>query len=102
MRAHIRRYAIQGYIQHFYGEIPGPHNDQVVVVLQAKVGNGWKAFRRYRTRNGGKFAVGYRFNFTTRPTTYVMRVQVRSTVGYPYLEGNSRLLHLRVLPAPSR
>ena len=87
---------------HFYGEIPGPHSDQVVVVLQAKVGNGWKAFRRYRTRNGGKFAVGYRFNFTIRPTTYVMRVQVRSTVGYPYLQGNSPSLSLRVLPTRSR
>jgi hypothetical protein len=86
----------------FFGEIPGPHNDQVVVVLQARVGHGWKAFRRYRTRNGGKFAVGYLFNFTTRPTTYVMRVQVRSTVGYPYLQGNSRRLSLRVLPVPSR
>jgi hypothetical protein len=74
----------------------------VVVVLQARVGNGWKAFRRYRTRDGGKFVARYRFNFTTRPTTYVMRVQVRSTVGYPYLQGNSRQLQLRVLPAPVR
>ncbi len=83
----------------FYGEIPGPDNDRVVVVLQAKVGKGkWLAFRRYRTRDGGRFSLRYRFHRTTRPTTYVMRAQVRAQGGYPYLQGNSRLLSLRVLP----
>jgi hypothetical protein len=87
------------HFAHFYGEIPGPDNNQVVVVLQAKVGKGkWLAFRRYRTRDGGHFRLRYRFHQTTRPTTYVMRAQVRSTVGYPYLQGNSRPLALRVLP----
>ncbi len=82
----------------FYGQIPGPHNDNVVVVLQARVGKGWLAFHRYRTRDNGKFVLGYHFNRTTSPTTYTMRAQVRSTVGYPYLQGNSRPLALRVLP----
>ncbi len=83
----------------FYGEIPGPDNNQVVVVLQAEVGKGkWLAFRRYRTRDGGRFRLRYRFHQTTRPTTYVMRAQVRAQGGYPYLQGNSRPLSLRVLP----
>ena len=83
----------------FYGEIPGPDNNRVVVVLQAKVGKGkWLAFRRYRTRDGGRFSLRYRFHRTTRPTTYVMRAQVRAQNGYPYLQGNSRPLALRVLP----
>ncbi len=48
--------------------IPGPHNDQVVVVLQVRSGRGWRAFRRYRTREGGRFSVGYRFTRTvSRP-----------------------------------
>jgi hypothetical protein len=83
----------------FYGEIPAPHNDRVVVVLQARRGKGWIAFRRYRTRNGGKFNLIYRFHNTTRATNYVMRAQVRQTTGYPYLQGNSDRLTLKVLPA---
>jgi hypothetical protein len=90
------------HIAHFFGEIPGPHNNQVTVVLQVKSGKGWRAFRRYRTRDGGKFAVGYRFNHTTSPTRYVMRAQVRASTGYPYLQGNSDLLAVSVLPAPQR
>ncbi|HET7417264.1 MAG TPA: hypothetical protein VFJ61_06545 [Solirubrobacterales bacterium] len=82
----------------FYGEIPGPHNDNVTIVLQVKSGKGWRAFRRYRTREGGHYEVGYRFTQTSRPTTYVMRAQVRRTVGLPYEPGNSREVKLRVLP----
>lgn len=84
---------------YFSGDIPGPHNDRVVVVLQARLGKGWIAFRRYRTRDGGHFALTYRFHSTMRPTTYVMRAQVRQTTGYPYLQGNSDRLKMRVLPA---
>jgi hypothetical protein len=82
----------------FFGQIPGPHNDRVVIVLQAKVGKGWSAFRRYRTRNDGKFTLSYRFRRTFQRTKYTMRAQVRQTVGYPYLQGNSRRLTLTVLP----
>jgi hypothetical protein len=82
----------------FFGEIPGPHNDRVVVVLQAKVGKGWSAFRRYRTRGDGKFSASYRFRRTFQKRKYVMRAQVRETVGYPYLQGNSKRLQLLVLP----
>jgi hypothetical protein len=63
---------------------------------------GWRAFRRYRTREGGRFSVGYRFTRTLSPTRYVMRAQVRETTGYPYLQGNSRQLALSVLPSSPR
>lgn len=82
----------------FFGQIPGPHNDRVVVVLQVKQGNGWRVFRRYRTREGGRYRLVYRFGRTTSPATYLMRAQVRRQGGYPYLPGNSKLLHLRVMP----
>jgi len=82
----------------FSGEIPGPHSDNVLVVLQVKSGKGWRVFRRYRTRGGGRFLMRYRFTQTSTPTTYIMRAQVRSTVGYPYEQGNSRALRLRVTP----
>jgi hypothetical protein len=87
------------HLARFSGQIPGPHNEAVVVVLQVRSGRGWRAFRRYRTREGGRFSVGYRFTRTFSPTKYVMRAQVRETTGYPYLQGNSRQLALSVLPA---
>ncbi len=86
----------------FVGHIPGPANDNVVVVLQVRKGKGWLAFRRYRTRAGGKVTVGYRFNRTSHPTRYVMRAQVRSQAGYPYLQGNSDPLTLVVRPGRHR
>jgi hypothetical protein len=96
---HIKRRVVRNkHFAVFSGEIPGPHNDQVVVVLQVRGGKGWRAFRRYRTREGGRYVMRYRFTRTTTPTTYMMRAQVRSTVGYPYLQGNSRSLPLKVVP----
>jgi hypothetical protein len=86
----------------FQGQIPGPHNDKVLVVLQVRSGKGWRVFRRYRTRDRGHFLMRYMFTQTGTPTTYVMRAQVRETTGYPYLQGNSRALPLRVLPSTSR
>ncbi len=83
---------------YFEGQVPGPDNDHVVVVLQAMVGRHWRTFRRYSTRDDGRFVLGYRFSSTFYPTTYRFRAQVRETVGYPYLEGNSHQLALRVLP----
>ncbi len=94
----VRRVVRNREVARFYGEIPGPHNDEVTVVLQVKEGREWLAFRRYRTRGGGHFRLGYFFHRTYKPTTYEMRAQVRQTVGYPYLQGDSPLLYLRVLP----
>ncbi|HEX7244019.1 MAG TPA: hypothetical protein VF245_00460 [Solirubrobacterales bacterium] len=86
----------------FTGSIPGPENNNVLVVLQVKRGKGWLAFRRYRTREGGKFTVGYKFNKTNVATKYRMRVQVRAQSGYPYLQGNSDKLTLIVVPRATR
>jgi hypothetical protein len=86
------------HFAYFEGDIPGPHNNQVVIVLQVRSGKGWLAFRRYRTRDNGHFELAYRFNRTNRPTTYEMRAQVRQTTGYPYEQGNSDPLILKVVP----
>lgn len=83
---------------YFSGEIPGPDNDGVIVVLQVKSGKGWRVFRRYSTRDSGKFAMRYRFTRTLTPTTYIVRAQVLGAPGYPYLGGNSHERALRVLP----
>jgi hypothetical protein len=81
----------------FSGDIPGPHNDAVVVVLQVKSGKGWRAFRRYRTHDG-HYQLRYRFSQTGRSTPYTIRAQVRETAGYPYLQGNSQPQVLKVIP----
>lgn len=97
-----RKVVFNKHFAQFTGTIPGPDNNQVVVVLQVKRGKGWLAFHRYRTREGGRFTVGYRFTRTDVPTKYPMRAQVRSQAGYPYLQGNSDRLTLIVLPRAPR
>ncbi|MDX6602872.1 MAG: hypothetical protein QOF13_2074 [Solirubrobacterales bacterium] len=82
----------------FGGSIPGPHNENVVLVLQVKSGKGWRVFRRYRTRPGGNYLMHYRFTQTYSPTTYIMRAQVREQSGYPFAEGNSRAIPVSVTP----
>ena len=82
----------------FKGAIPGPHNEKVVIVLQVKSGKGWRVFRRYRTRQSGRFVMRYRFTQTFTPTTYIMRAQVRAQSGYPFEEGNSRAIAVPVKP----
>jgi hypothetical protein len=82
----------------FRGAIPGPDNEKVLVVLQVKSGKGWRVFRRYRTRTGGRFVMRYRFTQTFSPTTYIMRAQVRAQSGYPFEEGNSRSIPVPVEP----
>lgn len=87
-----------GEYGYFEGEIPGPHNDNVTIVLQVRSGKGWLAFRRYRTRIDGHYDLSYLFRRTSRPTNYEIRAQVREPGGYPYLQGDSDPLTLRVIP----
>jgi hypothetical protein len=82
----------------FFGQIPGPHNDNVLVVLQVQDGKGYRAFRRIRTGTDGHYSVAYRFGHTERKTLYKMRAQVRGNESLPYEPGNSPTLKLRVLP----
>ncbi len=91
-----------GQVAHLEGQIPGPRNDDVVIVLQVRQGKGWLAFRRYRTRGGGHFEAAYPFHRTSSPTTYEFRAQVRESGGYPYVEGDSDPLYLRVLPKQAK
>lgn len=86
------------HFAYFSGKIPGPHSDGVVVVLQVKIGKGWRVFRRYSTRNGGRYTMKYRFTQTFRPATYTIRAQVAGAPGYPYLPGSSAPEKLRVYP----
>jgi len=88
----IKRKRIRaGQMLHFTGKIPGPHADRVTVVLQAKVGKGWQAFRYYRTGRQGRYHLKYRPRASglTRPTKFVVRAIVPRQSGYPYQQGSS-------------
>jgi hypothetical protein len=87
-----------GHLGRFVGEVPGPDNKDVVVVLQVKSGKGWRVFRRYHTRNDGRYVMHYRFTHTTTPTVYIMRAQVPAQGGYDYESGYSQAKRLRVIP----
>lgn len=89
-------------VARFFGCIPGPHAENVVVVLQVKSGKAWRVFRRARPKPNGCYRMRYRFTQTPRPTVYIMRAQIRATGGYPYLRGNSRARRVRVVPSSSR
>jgi len=91
-----------GQVAHLEGQIPGPRNDDVVIVIQVRQGKGWLAFRRYRTRGGGHYEAAYPFHRTTRTTTYEFRAQLRESGGYPYMEGDSDPIALKVLPKAKR
>lgn len=85
-------------VARFRGTVPGPHNDHVQVVLQARKGNGWIVFRRLSAGKEGNYEGSYRFNKTTAPTEYVMRAEVRKQPGYPYASGHSEEQMLIVYP----
>jgi hypothetical protein len=85
----------------FKGAIPGPDNQEVIVVLQVKSGKGpdkWRVFRKYHTRANGHYVMRYRFTQTYAPTTYLMRALVVAQSGYPFEEGNSRVIPVLVEP----
>jgi hypothetical protein len=85
-------------VARFRGTVPGPHNDEVQVVLQAKKGHGWIVFRRLGTGKYGNYEGAYRFNKTTQPTEYIMRAQIRKQSGFPYHGGSSEAVAMVVYP----
>jgi len=95
-----RRRIKTGQMLHFTGKIPGPHADGVTVVLQAKVGKGWQAFRYHRTGRQGRYHLRYRPRASglTRPTKFVVRAIVPLQSGYPYQQGSSRLRTVVIRP----
>jgi hypothetical protein len=78
-----------GQTVRFRGKLPGPHAEGRVVVLQARVGNRWQAFKSARTAAEGRFRARYRFRETSGRRLYMFRAIVRAQAGYPYLGGSS-------------
>lgn len=84
-RSHLRN----GQVARFRGKLPGPWAERRVVVLQARLGTRWQAFKTARTGTQGRFTARYRFRETTARRLYRFRAVVREQAGYPYLKGAS-------------
>jgi hypothetical protein len=78
-----------GQTVRFRGKLPGPYAAGRVVVLQARVGGRWQAFKTARTGPEGRFRARYRFRETSGRRLYLFRAIVRAQAGYPYLGGKS-------------
>ncbi|HEX2360416.1 MAG TPA: hypothetical protein VHH72_11440 [Solirubrobacterales bacterium] len=78
-----------GEVARFRGKLPGPYAGGRVVVLQARLGERWLAFKTARTMPDGRFRASYRFRETTARRLYRFRAVVRKQAGYPYLAGVS-------------
>lgn len=87
-----------GQVARFRGKLPGPGAAGRVVVLQARVGSRWQAFKSARTVTEGRFAARYRFRETTARRLYRFRAVVREQAGYPYLKGASPVRRVVVRP----
>jgi hypothetical protein len=83
-----------------FGRLPGPSNEDRIVVLQARYPGKeqrWKTFQKARTDERGRFTAPYRFLATFVTTTYGMRALVPKQNGYPFLAGHSRRRPITVL-----
>ena len=82
---------------HLSGQVPAPGGGRVVV-LQANVSGAkrWITFRKATTGAQGAFQSGYRFTSTTRTTVYRFRAVVPVQAGYPWVEGHSKPVKVRV------
>jgi hypothetical protein len=85
---------------HFRGRLSPPDRRGRVVVLQANVKGSkrWITFRKATSAHGGIFEANYHFISTTRPTYYRFRAVVPTQGGYPWAEGHSDAVTVRVNP----
>jgi hypothetical protein len=84
----------------FWGQLPGPNGGGRVVVLQASVvgSKRWITFRKATTNPQAVFRAAYHFTSTTRKTTYRFRAVVPDQAGYPWVQGHSKPVRVRVAP----
>jgi hypothetical protein len=76
----------------------GPYPKRgVVVELQAKRGSKWQSFGTTRTNRRGRYRFRYRFTRTTGVQNYSLRARVPRQSTYPYSNGASRPVTVRVV-----
>ncbi len=105
LRLSPKHRATNGDSLRLYGSIPGPSNEDRVVILQARYPHTkrWKTFSKARTGPKGRYLTRYRFSATYITTSYRMRALVPEQNGYPYKGGASRPKRIKVIGhAPGR
>lgn len=83
-----------------WGNLPGPRSEGRVVILQANVlgAKRWITFRKATTDERGHFHTNYHFTSTARPTVYRFRALVPQQADYPWMQGHSKPVKVRVTP----
>ncbi len=84
----------------FSGQLPGPGRRGRVVILQANVlgSKRWITFRKATSARKGIFQASYHFTSTTRTTSYRFRAVVPDQAGYPWVQGHSKPVVVKVRP----
>jgi len=87
-----------GHDIRLWGSLPGPAAGGRVVVLQASAlhARRWLTFAHATANGQGAFQSHYRFTSTTTATTYRIRAVVPTQANYPWVEGASRPVKVRV------
>ena len=68
----------------------------VLVGVQARRGRGWQTFADVRTDAAGRFSVRHRLTRTVGVQRYVLRARVRAQAAYPYTDGHSGAVTVKV------
>jgi hypothetical protein len=101
VRLSASRTAVPGGRIRFSGRLLGkplPRHGKVVE-LQALDGGRWRTFAtpRAHRRHSGRFHATYHLRHTFRPRTFRFRARVRREADYPYVEGYSKSIRVRVV-----
>lgn len=93
-----RRHVLNGQSVAFSGQVrtlPVPAGGKLIQ-LEVFLSNRWQTFRTARTDAAGRWSVPYRFARTRGVQRYRFRVQLPHEAGYPFTDGVSRAIQVRV------
>jgi hypothetical protein len=93
-----RRRVLNGDAVFFSGRLrtlPAPAGGKLVE-LQVRLSGRWQTFRTIRTDEAGRWAIRYRFRRTRGIQRYRFRARLPHEANYPFIEGGSRPLTVRV------
>jgi hypothetical protein len=93
-----RRRVLNGQRVMFSGRVlsvPVPAGGKLIQ-LEVRLSGRWQTFRSAHTDAKGRWAVGYRFKRTRGVQHYRFRVELPPEAGYPFVDGTSRSVSVRV------
>ena len=93
-----RRHVLNGHAVTFSGRVrtlPVPAGGKLIE-LQVFLSGRWQTFRTARTDQAGRWALPYRFARTRGLQRYRFRAELPHEAGYPFTDGRSRSVRVRV------